>query len=102
VVISLLEHFTSSVLLCCCFFVMVHILMIYLCRILVVTVRAMITGYVPQGGRADEQNSRTAFIITAGLATAAGASGLGAAVYLADRYGLVPPDHAGIVGSGKR
>ena len=40
--------------------------------------------------------------ITAGLATAAGASGLGAAVYLADRYGLVPPDHAGIVGVGKR
>ena len=39
--------------------------------------------------------------ITAGLATAAGASGLGAAVYLADRYGLVPPDHAGIVGVGK-
>ncbi len=39
--------------------------------------------------------------ITAGLATAAGASGLGAAVYLADRYGLVPPDHAGIVGVGE-
>jgi len=39
--------------------------------------------------------------ITAGLATAAGASGLGAAVYLADRYGLIPPDHAGILGVGE-
>src|SRR5256884_4402349 len=39
--------------------------------------------------------------ITAGLATAAGASGLGADVYLGDRYGLVPPDHAGIVGVGE-
>jgi len=39
--------------------------------------------------------------ITAGLATAAGASGVGAAVYLADRYGLIPPDHAGIIGAGE-
>ena len=39
--------------------------------------------------------------ITAGLATAAGASGIGAAAYLADRYGLIPPDHAGIIGVGE-
>src|SRR5262245_55044435 len=39
--------------------------------------------------------------LTAGLATAAGASGLGAAVYLANRYGLIPPDHGGIVGIGE-
>jgi DMSO/TMAO reductase YedYZ molybdopterin-dependent catalytic subunit len=39
--------------------------------------------------------------ITAGLATAAGASGVGAALHLADRYGLVPPDHAGILGIGE-
>ncbi len=39
--------------------------------------------------------------ITAGLATAAGASGIGAAVYFADRYGLIPPDHAGIIGVGE-
>ena len=39
--------------------------------------------------------------VTAGLATAAGASGLGAAVYFADRDGLIPPDHAGIVGVGE-
>ncbi len=40
-------------------------------------------------------------LVTAGLATAAGASGLGAAVYLAGRYGLIPPDHAGILGVGE-
>jgi DMSO/TMAO reductase YedYZ molybdopterin-dependent catalytic subunit len=39
--------------------------------------------------------------ITAGLATAAGASGLAGAVYFADRYGLIPPDHTGIVGIGE-
>jgi DMSO/TMAO reductase YedYZ molybdopterin-dependent catalytic subunit len=39
--------------------------------------------------------------ITAGLATAAGASGIGAAVYLADRYGLIPPDYAGVIGVGE-
>jgi DMSO/TMAO reductase YedYZ molybdopterin-dependent catalytic subunit len=39
--------------------------------------------------------------ITAGLATAAGASGVGAAVYFADRYGLIPPDHTGIIGIGE-
>ena len=39
--------------------------------------------------------------VTAGLATAAGASGLAAAVYLADRYGLIPPDHGGMVGVGE-
>ena len=37
--------------------------------------------------------------ITAGVA--AGASGLGAAVYFADRCGLIPPDHAGIIGVGE-
>jgi Oxidoreductase molybdopterin binding domain len=39
--------------------------------------------------------------ITAGLATAASASGLGTAGYFADRYGLIPPDHTGIVGIGE-
>jgi DMSO/TMAO reductase YedYZ molybdopterin-dependent catalytic subunit len=39
--------------------------------------------------------------ITDGLATAAGASGLGAAVYFAYRFGLIPPDHAGILGVGE-
>jgi DMSO/TMAO reductase YedYZ molybdopterin-dependent catalytic subunit len=40
-------------------------------------------------------------LITTGLATAAGASGLAIAGRLADRYGLVPPDHGGIYGVGQ-
>jgi DMSO/TMAO reductase YedYZ molybdopterin-dependent catalytic subunit len=40
-------------------------------------------------------------LITAGLVTAAGASGLGVAARLAQRYGLVPPDHGGIYGLGE-
>jgi len=40
-------------------------------------------------------------LVTAGLATAAGASGLGAAIHLAGGYGLIPPDHGGIVGIGE-
>jgi len=40
-------------------------------------------------------------LVTAALATAAGASGLGAAVYFAGRYGLIPPDHGGIYGVGE-
>lgn len=39
-------------------------------------------------------------LITTGLAAAGGASGLAAAVRLADRYGLIPPDHGGIYGAG--
>jgi DMSO/TMAO reductase YedYZ molybdopterin-dependent catalytic subunit len=40
-------------------------------------------------------------LITTGLATAAGVSGLGVAAALAERYGLVPPDHGGIFGVGE-
>ena len=40
-------------------------------------------------------------MITRGLATAAGLSGLAAAARIADRYGLVPPDHGGIYGPGE-
>jgi DMSO/TMAO reductase YedYZ molybdopterin-dependent catalytic subunit len=40
-------------------------------------------------------------LITTGLATAAGASGLAVAGRLADRYGLIPPDHGGIYGVGE-
>jgi hypothetical protein len=39
-------------------------------------------------------------LLTAGLATA-GVSGLGVAARLADRYGLIPPDHGGLYGPGK-
>lgn len=40
-------------------------------------------------------------LITAGLATAAGASGLAVAARLARRYGLIPPDHGGLYGLGE-
>ncbi len=40
-------------------------------------------------------------LITAGLATAAGAGGLAAANSLAKRYGLIPPDHGGLYGVGE-
>src|SRR5215475_10198705 len=40
-------------------------------------------------------------MITRGLAAAAGLSGLAVAERIADRYGLVPPDHGGIYGPGE-
>jgi len=40
-------------------------------------------------------------LITTGLAAAAGASGLAVAARLADRYGLIPPDHRNIYGAGE-
>ena len=40
-------------------------------------------------------------LITSGLATVAGASGLAVAARMARRYGLVPPDHGGLYGPGE-
>lgn len=40
-------------------------------------------------------------MLTRGLAAAAGLSGLAVAERIADRYGLVPPDHGGIYGPGE-
>ncbi len=40
-------------------------------------------------------------LITAGVVTAAGASGLAVAAKIAERYGLVPPDGGGIYGPGE-
>jgi len=40
-------------------------------------------------------------LITAGLATAAGATGLGVAAKLANRYGLIPPDSGVLYGAGE-
>ena len=40
-------------------------------------------------------------LVTTGLAAVAGAAGLRAAAVLADRYGLIPPDHGGIYGVGE-
>lgn len=39
-------------------------------------------------------------LMTTGL-TVAGLSGLGVAARLAERYGLIPPDHGGIYGAGE-
>ena len=44
--------------------------------------------------------SRRKLIIT-GLAATAGVSGLGVAARIAQKYGLVPPDHGGIYGLGE-
>ena len=40
-------------------------------------------------------------LITTGIATAAGVAGLGVAARLAQKYGLIPPDHGGIYGLGE-
>jgi DMSO/TMAO reductase YedYZ molybdopterin-dependent catalytic subunit len=40
-------------------------------------------------------------LITTGLVAVAGASGVSVAAYLANQYGLIPPDHAGIYGVGE-
>jgi DMSO/TMAO reductase YedYZ molybdopterin-dependent catalytic subunit len=40
-------------------------------------------------------------LITTGLATAAGVTGLGVAARIAQRHGLIPPDHGGIYGLGE-
>jgi len=40
-------------------------------------------------------------LLTSGLTVTAGASGLAVAARLADRYGLIPPDHGGIYGPGE-
>jgi len=40
-------------------------------------------------------------LITTGIAAAAGVSGLAVAARLAQKYGLVPPDHGGIYGLGE-
>ena len=40
-------------------------------------------------------------LITTGLAATAGVAGLGVAARIAQRYGLIPPDHGGIYGLGE-
>src|ERR1700732_5362261 len=40
-------------------------------------------------------------LITTGLATTAGVSGLAVTARFAPRYGLIPPDHGGIYGLGQ-
>ena len=40
-------------------------------------------------------------LILGGLAATAGVSGLGVAARIAQKYGLIPPDHGGIYGLGE-
>src|ERR1700712_823784 len=40
-------------------------------------------------------------LVTTGLAATAGLAGVGAAAKIAQRYGLVPPDHGGLYGCGE-
>lgn len=40
-------------------------------------------------------------LIVSGLAATAGVTGLGVAAHLANKYGLVPPDHGGLYGPGE-
>ena len=40
-------------------------------------------------------------LIVSGIKVAAGTTGLAGAIRLADRYGLIPPDHGGIYGVGE-
>jgi DMSO/TMAO reductase YedYZ molybdopterin-dependent catalytic subunit len=40
-------------------------------------------------------------LIVGGLSAAAGATGVGAAIHFAGRYGLIPPDNTGILGIGR-
>ena len=91
-------HFISVVVLV--LFVVVHVAMVYLAGFWA-NVRAMITGAEPQGAKARRAPLTRRRFITGGLATAAGVSGLGTAVHLADRYGLIPPKHGGILGIGE-
>lgn len=84
-------HFGVSALLV--LFLLVHIVMVYLAGFASRT-RAMIAPLSLEPVTRRE-------LITAGLATASGAAGLVVAGRLADRYGLIPPDHGSIYGIGE-
>jgi DMSO/TMAO reductase YedYZ molybdopterin-dependent catalytic subunit/thiosulfate reductase cytochrome b subunit len=92
-------HFASAVVLL--LFAVGHVAMVYLDGFWS-NVRAMITGYAEPhvSARPRVAVPRRRFI-SAGLTTAASLSGLGAAVYAADRYRLIPPKHTGIGGIGE-
>jgi DMSO/TMAO reductase YedYZ molybdopterin-dependent catalytic subunit len=52
-------------------------------------------------GKPSLPNQSRRKLITTGLAAAAGVAGLGVAASIAQRYGLIPPDHGGIWGLGE-
>ena len=63
--------------------------------------RAMITGRAGTRYGAHMSDLSRRKLITTGLAATAGVSGLGVAARLAQKYGLIPPDHGGIYGLGE-
>jgi DMSO/TMAO reductase YedYZ molybdopterin-dependent catalytic subunit/thiosulfate reductase cytochrome b subunit len=92
-------HFVAAILLVA--FLLVHVAMVSLSGFRT-RVRSMIFSR-----RADRETTHDSIqlprrtLISAGLATLGGASSLAVAAYLADRFGLVPPDHGGIYGAGE-
>ena len=90
-------HFFVSVALV--LFLLVHVVMIFVAGFWP-RMRAMITGRRHANGAHMKNFSRRKLIFT-GIAAAAGAAGLGVAARLAQKYGLVPPDHGGIWGLGE-
>ena len=86
-------------------FLLVHVVMVCLAGFRS-RMRAMITGRAgsdalraPYGAHMNKISRRK--LITTGLAATAGASGLAVAARLAQKYGLIPPDHGGIYGLGE-
>jgi len=55
----------------------------------------------PSSGAVSPSKLSRRKLITAGLTAAAGVAGVGVAARLAQKYGLVPPDHGGIWGLGE-
>lgn len=92
-------HFFAAILLL--LFLFVHVLMVSVSGF-----RKRVRAMIASGG-AEVDRARAGRLlprrklITTGLATAGGTSGLAVAAYLADRFGLIPPDHGGIYGAGE-
>jgi len=81
-------------------FLLVHVVMVSLSGFRN-RVRVMIGSGAAKGGAHASVMLPRRKLITTGLATAGGVSGLAIAAYFADRYGLIPPDHNGIYGAGE-
>ena len=98
-----LHFFVSGFLL---LFLIVHVTMVVLAGFRS-RMRAMITGRAQPraytGARRGAPMSPISRrkLITTGLAATAGVAGLAAAATVAQRYGLVPPDHGGLYGPGE-
>ena len=91
-------HFAGSI--AAVLFVVVHLAMVWRAGFRR-RVGAMITSYGVSGrvGPAGSLSRRR--LVTAGLTTTGGVAGLAVAAKIADRYGLIPPDWAGVYGPGE-